>query len=136
MWYTDCNYAKHGGAVMKLGNKAMAIIAVGVIAAAICMGYVIECFEGETFVEETATTAGDVPAYIEYSNHFIDWRININAETAEELMELDGIGEKLAQRIIDYRSEHGVFAQTEGIMLVPGIGEKVYENIKDKIIVE
>lgn len=121
---------------MKLGNKSKALIAAGVIVAAICAGYVIEQFEGSTFVEETATTAGDVPEYIEYSDHFIDGRLNINAATAEEFTELDGIGEKLAQRIIDYRTEHGVFAQTEGIMLIPGIGEKVYENIKDKIAVQ
>ena len=121
---------------MNLGKKGRALTVALVIAAAIGAGYVIEHFEGETFIEETATTAEDVPAYVEYSNHFINGRLNINAATAEELMELDGIGEKLAQRIIDYRNEHGVFAQTEGIMLIPGIGEKVYENIKDKIAVQ
>ena len=121
---------------MNLGKKSKALIAVLIIAAAIGAGYLIEHFEGETFVEEMATTAEDVPTYVEYSDHFIDGRLNINAATAEELMELDGIGEKLAQRIIDYRSEHGVFSQTEGIMLIPGIGEKVYENIKDKIAVQ
>ena len=117
-------------------SKGKVLLAVGVITAAVCMGYVIEHFEGETFTEETATTAEDIPSYVEYSSHFIDGRLNINAATAEELTELNGIGEKLAQRIIDYRNEHGVFAQTEGIMLVPGIGEKVYENIKDQIAVQ
>ena len=121
---------------MVLGKKVKAVIAAGVIAAAFGAGVVIERFEGETFIEETATTAVDVPTYVEYSDHFIDGRLNINAATAEELMELSGIGEKLAQRIIDYRSEHGVFSQTEGIMLIPGIGEKVYGNIKDKITVQ
>ena len=121
---------------MNLGNKGKALIAAGVIAVGFVAGYIIERFEGETFIEETATTAEDVPTYIEYSDHFIDGRLNINAATSEELMELDGIGEKLSQRIIDYRNEHGVFAQTEGIMLIPGIGEKMYENIKDKITVQ
>ena len=121
---------------MFLGKKTRTVIAVGVIAAAFFAGVVIEHFEGETFVEETATTAWDVPVHVEYSDHFIDGRLNINAATAEELTELNGIGEKLAQRIVDYRNEHGVFAQVEGIMLVTGIGEKVYENIKDKITVQ
>ena len=117
-------------------KKVRAVIAAGIIAAAFGAGIVIEHFEGETFIEETATTAVDVPSYVEYSDHFIDGRLNINAATAEELMELSGIGEKLAERIINYRNEHGVFAQTEGIMLIPGIGEKVYENMKDKITVQ
>lgn len=125
-----------GGAPLKFENKGKAIIAAAVAAAAFCAGAVIEHFEGETFIEETATTANDIPSYVEYSNHFTDGRLNINAATEEELMELDGIGEKLAERIVNYRAEHGVFAQKEGIMLVPGIGDSVYENIKDKITVQ
>ena len=121
---------------MFLGKRSRALIAAGVMVAAFGAGLVIEHFEGETFTEETATTAEDVPAYVEYSDHFIDGRLNINAATAEELMELSGIGEKLAERIVNYRNEHGVFSQKEGIMLVPGIGENVYENIKDKIAVQ
>ena len=121
---------------MVWGRKVRSVIAAGILAAAFGAGIAIEHFEGETFVEETATTAEDVPKYVEFSNHFIDGRLNINAATAEELMELSGIGEKLAERIIDYRNEHGVFSQAEGIMLIPGIGEKVYENIKDKITVQ
>ena len=121
---------------LNLNRKSKTIIAASVIAAALGAGFIIEKLEGQTFVEETATTAEDVPTRIIDSDHFTDGRLNINAADAEELMELDGIGEKLAQRIIDYRSEHGVFAQTEGIMLVPGIGEALYEGIKDKITVQ
>ena len=121
---------------MNFGKKGKAVLAAAVIAAAVGAGYIIEHFEGETFVEEAATTAEDIPTYVEYSDHFIDGRLNINAATAEELVELSGVGEKIAQRIINYRNEHGVFAQTEGLMLVPGIGEKTYENIKDQITVQ
>lgn len=61
--------------------------------------------------------------------------ININTADKEELMTLDGIGEVIAERIIEYREEHGGFSSIEEIMNVKGIGEKRYENIKDHICV-
>lgn len=63
-------------------------------------------------------------------------KININTAEAEELMLLDGIGEKLAARIIADRMEKGAFLQIEDIMRVSGIGEKIFANIKEEITVE
>ncbi len=61
--------------------------------------------------------------------------VNINTAERDELMKLDGIGEVIAERIIEYREENGGFSSTEEIMNVKGIGEKRYENIKDNICV-
>lgn len=61
--------------------------------------------------------------------------ININTAGLSELQELAGIGPSLAQRIIDYRTEHGSFAAIEDLMLVSGIGDKRFEQIKNKICV-
>ena len=63
-------------------------------------------------------------------------KININTATAEELQLLDGIGETMAQRIIDYRNTNGNFKSIEELMNVTGIGEKKFNNIKDFITVE
>ncbi len=62
-------------------------------------------------------------------------KININTASLAELQELPRIGEKVAQRIIDFRKENGKFKKIEEIMKVPGIGEKVFNQIKDRITV-
>lgn len=59
--------------------------------------------------------------------------IRLNSATVEELDKLDGIGPAIAQRIIDYRVENGGFKSVEEIKLVPGIGDKMFEKIKNDI---
>ena len=62
-------------------------------------------------------------------------KININTATLEELQTLTGIGAGKAQSIIDYRIENGDFSKIEDIMNVSGIGEAVFEKIKEYITV-
>lgn len=62
-------------------------------------------------------------------------KININTASLAELQKLPRIGEKVAQRIIEYRKEHGKFKKIEELMKIPGIGEKVFNNLKDLITV-
>ena len=64
-----------------------------------------------------------------------DEPVNINTATKEELQTISGIGEGKAQAIIDYREEFGNFNTIEDILNVSGIGESVYEKIKDHITV-
>ena len=62
--------------------------------------------------------------------------ININTASAEELKEnLPRVGNVIAARIIDYREYHGGFKSIDEIMEVSGIGDKIFEEIKDKICV-
>ncbi len=63
-------------------------------------------------------------------------KTNINTAGLEELMELPGIGETIAGRIIEYRSSKGGFKKIEEIMGVAGIGEKTFEKIRDLITIE
>ncbi len=62
-------------------------------------------------------------------------KISINTADRETLMTLDGIGEALAQRIIDYRETYGDFASVDELLNVEGIGEKRLAAIRDKITV-
>ena len=63
-------------------------------------------------------------------------KTNINTATEEELSEnLSGIGPTIAKRIIEYREYNGGFSSIEDIKNVSGIGDKMYENIKNSICV-
>lgn len=64
-----------------------------------------------------------------------DGPVNLNSAGIEELTSLDGIGPKTAQKIIDYREEHGGFGHIEELMDVPGIGPGKFGQIKDKVTV-
>lgn len=58
--------------------------------------------------------------------------ISINSATLEELQTLPGIGPAIAQRIIEYRTNN-TFQSLEQIKDVKGIGEAMFNKIKDKI---
>ena len=60
-------------------------------------------------------------------------KININKATVEELVQIKGIGQKYAERIISFRDKNGPFNKIEDIMNVKGIGPKKFELIKDLI---
>lgn len=61
--------------------------------------------------------------------------VNINTASLSELDSLPGIGSAYAQRMIDYRETHGGFKSIEEIKNVPGIGQKTFEKIKEKITI-
>ena len=85
----------------------------------LCLGAVIYI---PSFEDEELTPVGD-------------YLININTADLETLMTLNGIGQIIGQRIIDYRAEYGNFLSIEDIMNVSGIKESIYEQIKEYITV-
>jgi competence protein ComEA len=62
-------------------------------------------------------------------------KININTATETELDVLPGIGPKLAQQIIQYRQQHGPFKRIDDVILVKGIGQVRFEQMKNLITV-
>ena len=56
--------------------------------------------------------------------------LNINTASAEELQTLPNIGVQMAQRIVDYRTQHGKFVSVDALQNVKGIGTKTLEKLK------
>ena len=61
--------------------------------------------------------------------------VNINRASAEELTKLPCIGPKVAQRIIQYRKEHGPFKSIEELSKVKGIGPKRLERLRQLVTI-
>ena len=62
-------------------------------------------------------------------------KININTASLEELKSLPGVGEVIAQAIIDYREKNGSFTNPEELKNVTRIGDKIYEGLSESITV-
>ena len=58
--------------------------------------------------------------------------VNINIASKEELMTLNGVGEKIADKILEYRNQHP-FQSIDELLNIEGIGEKTFAKIQDFI---
>lgn len=65
-----------------------------------------------------------------------EYRLNINTATKVQLMELPGIGEVLAERILTYREEFGSFDSVDSLLEVSGLGTQKLQAIESLIKVE
>jgi competence ComEA-like helix-hairpin-helix protein len=64
-----------------------------------------------------------------------DEKLNVNTATKEELQRIEGIGEKLAERIIQYRTKYGFFRRIDELMRIPGIGKRKFDQISNYLTV-
>jgi competence protein ComEA len=62
--------------------------------------------------------------------------INLNTATPAELRTLPGIGPALAKRIVEFREKRHGFKRVEELLAIPGISEKKWKAIKDKVEVK
>ena len=59
--------------------------------------------------------------------------VNLNTASAQELVALPNIGDVRAQAIVDYRTANGLFGSAEEITQVPGIGQRIYQSLRDLV---
>ena len=69
------------------------------------------------------------------SSVVISGKVSLNTATLDELMTLPGIGEAKAQAIIEYREEVGAFQNIEELKEVNGIGDSIFDQIKENITI-
>jgi len=86
---------------------------------------IVAAMASTTFAAD-AEPAGDASAGV----------VNINTADASQLSLLPRVGEKAAQRIIEYRTENGPFKKTSDLMQVKGIGAKTFEGLSAYVSVE
>ncbi|MCI8575623.1 MAG: hypothetical protein HFI09_04050 [Bacilli bacterium] len=81
--------------------------------------------------EITEEIANKESVITENAENTLITKINLNTATKEILMNIPNIGEKKAESIIEYRTEKGQFSKIEELKEISGIGESIYEKIKD-----
>ncbi|SIR85369.1 competence protein ComEA [Microbispora rosea] len=92
--------------------------------------------DGEQIVAGSAATAGAGSASVPDSNIAPGAGVvNLNTATVEQLDALPGIGGVIAQRIADYRNAHGGFQSVDQLKEVPGIGDRKFAEMRDKVSV-
>jgi competence protein ComEA len=60
-------------------------------------------------------------------------QVGLNTATAEQLDQLEGVGPATAEKILQWRKEHGGFSSVDDLKQVSGIGPKRFEALKDKV---
>jgi competence protein ComEA len=60
--------------------------------------------------------------------------VQLSTATLEQLESLPGVGPVTAQKILDYRQEHGAFQSVDELDAVPGIGPKRLDQLRDLVV--
>jgi len=62
--------------------------------------------------------------------------VNINTADVKELMKLEGIGRRAAEKIVEYRDAHGPFKKPEELRKVDGVGSGLWERNRARIVIK
>ncbi len=89
--------------------------------------------ESETEAEQSES---DLEISTENEVTEVEFPINLNTATKEELMQVSGIGEVTAERIIEYRNQNGSFYSLYQLTEIKGIGDAKYEKFRPFLFIE
>jgi competence protein ComEA len=78
-------------------------------------------------------SSGDGGAVAAAAEAGADAPVSLNTATAEQLDELDGVGPVTAEKILQWRKQHGGFSSVDDLKQISGIGPKRFETLKDKV---
>jgi len=62
--------------------------------------------------------------------------VNINAADVKELMKLEGVNRRVAEKIVEYRDTHGPFKKPEELRKVEGVGNGLWERNRTRIVIK
>lgn len=114
-------------------KASMIMVAMTVLFCTFCGGFFLARNLSKSPVSVSAVPTTTVADTTPDSSAAKQEKVNINTATAAELMNLDGIGQVLADRIIAYRNANGSFKSLAELANVEGIGDKKLEDILDQI---
>jgi competence ComEA-like helix-hairpin-helix protein len=118
-------HARETGVRLKLFILSVALVAA------------VACTRGENAANSnTASPANQSEEASSADSNRTEPCLNLNIATAANLIKLPGIGEVMAQRIVDYRARHGRFRRREEIIIIEGFSERKYRDIAGMICVE
>lgn len=92
--------------------------------------------EKEEIEEYVSTESGKYVTNTPGNSPNSNKKVNINQATKEQLQTINGIGESMANKIIQFREANGKFETIEDLKKVPGIGDAKFENMKESITVK
>ncbi len=107
----------------------------GMSALCLCLALGLSAFTGEVLAQtEDVVVDSSAPSVPLQATGSQQGTVNINTATAQQLTELQGVGARRAEAIVQYREEHGPFGDIEQLQEVPGIGPMLIENNRSRLV--
>ena len=119
---------------MKLKTYEKALLCAAVVIVAFTVGFIVGRKTADTrvVVESAPSDMSKTDEVVDTADKSL---ININTADSDELSSLPGIGKVISEKIISYREKNGSFKSIGEIMNVEGIGQSIYEQIRELITV-
>ena len=84
-------------------------------------------------VQKSAVPIPEMPDKTRSTDMYIALSIDVNTATVKDFEKLPGIGPRIAQRIVDYRTENGGFTSLEDLTKVSGVGPKTLGRLRPQL---